>query len=103
MNTLSIPRRPTPIAAITALVRAGQDMTMRQIAVLGAVVDRPGDGVKDVAARLALQKPIVTRALDVLVSQALVTRERSTTDGREVTVNATPAGYALVRQVEGRS
>jgi DNA-binding MarR family transcriptional regulator len=72
------------------------DLTSRQIALLGVVCDEPGPhGVKHLAARLNLSKPVVTRGTRVLEQLGLVTRNRGKLDKRDCFITATNAGSAL--------
>ena len=93
----------TPSSAITTLVRAGTDMTLRQIAVLAGVVETHGQSVGHLAKHLGIQKPCVTRAVDTLTADGYVTRTVAANDRRQVSIVATKPGVALVRRMDGRA
>jgi DNA-binding MarR family transcriptional regulator len=78
-------------------------MTLRQIAVLVGVVETPGQSVHHIAERLDMNKPSVTRAVDVLCADGYVTRTVQHADRRQVSIVATMPGVALVRRMDGRA
>jgi DNA-binding MarR family transcriptional regulator len=55
----------------------------------------------EVAARLITRVPDITRLVDNLEAAGLVTRTRCTDDRRVVYVGITPAGTALLAQIDG--
>jgi DNA-binding MarR family transcriptional regulator len=55
---------------------------------------------REISDRLITRDPDMTRLLDRLEKQALVTREREGRDRRVVTVRITPAGADLLAQLE---
>jgi DNA-binding MarR family transcriptional regulator len=52
----------------------------------------------DLAAAEQVRPPTMTRIVDALVNQRLVTRSRSAKDGRSTLIAATPAGRKLLMQ-----
>ncbi len=72
-------------AATLAMVRTGDDLTARQLAVLLTCHLQPGDHtVKSLADRLNVTKPAITRALDALGQRGFVRREVQPSDRRVV-------------------
>lgn len=70
-----------------------QDLTIRQMAILGTVCDHGGQKVKNLARDLIISKPVVTRAATMLSGIGLVERIRSESDRRDVMICATPKGH----------
>ena len=78
--------------------RAETSLTLSQLAAL-ATLDRHGALTPgELAAHEKVQPPSMTRLLAVLEAQGLVTRAPHPTDGRQVVVQASPAGQALLRE-----
>ncbi len=78
------------------------DATPRQLAMLGVICDDAGPHhVSNVAAKLGVQKPAVTRAVDALANRGLVKRVRSDTDRREVFIFPTRTGDMLRKELAG--
>ena len=78
------------------LTRAGDLHSVRELAVLGTLVEQPQiNGVRELAKHLNVAKPVITRACDLLVAEALVTRETDSNDRRCVVLRATKAGQKL--------
>ncbi|WP_300527217.1 MarR family transcriptional regulator [Maricaulis sp.] len=76
---------------------ASFDLTARQFAVLLAIFMRPGPhAVRELASRLDLPKPAVTRALDVLEKYGFVRRKRDRADKRDVSVHRTVKGAVFL-------
>lgn len=72
------------------------DLTTREIALLGLIVDRPGPHtVRALAGELKVSKPVVTRSVNRLVREGLVIKDRSDSDGRDVHIMPRKAGSAL--------
>jgi DNA-binding MarR family transcriptional regulator len=86
---------------ILDLVRGGEgDLSARQMAVLLAIyLEPPPHTVRGLAARLAVTKPVITRALDTLGRLALVTRHRDPADRRNVLVQRTLQGALAVERL----
>lgn len=76
------------------------DVTLRQIALLAIVVDEAGPHhVRDLALRLGVQKPVISRAVQRLSGLGLVARRRGD-DKRDCLIVPTPQGRAW-RRVAG--
>jgi len=83
---------------VIGLVRSDdQDLTARQLGVL--LVCSLEDGphtVRDLAARLNMSRPALTRALDRLELLNLATRVANPADARSLLVEQTAAGHAFL-------
>lgn len=77
-----------------ALVREhGSDLSPRQISVLLTVyLEPPPHTVRGLAEKLKVTKPAITRALDTLGEQGLLSRRRDEKDKRNVIVQRTVDG-----------
>jgi len=76
-------------------------VTMSQCMTLEALVREGRSTVSSLADTLGLDKSTVTRVVDVLVRDGLLTRKRDEkTDRRRVFVALTPRGRALARKLE---
>lgn len=77
-----------------ALVREhGSDLSPRQISVLLTVyLEPPPHTVRGLAEKLNVTKPAITRALDTLGEQGLLSRRRDEKDKRNVIVQRTVEG-----------
>jgi DNA-binding MarR family transcriptional regulator len=77
-----------------ALVRDGEaDLSARQMAILLTIyLEAPPHTVRGLAAKLAVTKPVITRALDSMGKQELVTRRRDEKDRRNVLIQRTVKG-----------
>lgn len=84
--------------ASLALVRdAEPDLSLRQMAILLTVyLEAPPHTVRDLAHRLRVSKPVVTRALDSMGKLDLLTRRRDEADRRNVLVQRTVRGALYV-------
>lgn len=84
-----------------ALVRdGGQDLTARQMAILMTVyLETPPHTVRGLAAKLAVTKPAITRALDTLGGMKLLSRRRDEADRRNVIVTRTVEGALYLEQI----
>jgi DNA-binding MarR family transcriptional regulator len=83
------------------LVRGNaRDLTLRQMAVLLAVyLEPPPHTVRGLAEKLGVTKPVITRALDTMGAQGLVTRRRDDADRRNVLVHRTVDGSLAVERL----
>lgn len=71
------------------------DLTSRQFALLGILCDQPErHHVRDLARKLAVSKPVISRASTLLAWHGLVIRQRGE-DRRDCILVATDAGRAL--------
>lgn len=75
------------------------DLTLRQMAILLTIyLEPPPHTVRGLAARLAVTKPVITRALDTMGRLRLVTRLRDEADRRNVLVRRTVEGSLYVER-----
>ena len=87
---------------VTALVRRGEDMTMRQAAVLMyAARSKHPPTVRGMAAEFRVPKPSITRAIDKLELLAYARRIPDPTDHRSVLVIATSDGFDMAEAMLG--
>lgn len=75
-------------------------LTATQFAILGLAVSGQQSTVSQVAGQLDLSVPTVVRAVDALERKGLVARQRSTSDGRSVTITCTEAGRTVREALE---
>lgn len=79
---------------------AAHDLTMRQTAILLTVyLDPPPHTVRGLAEKLAVTKPVITRALDTMGAMGLVSRHRDEKDRRNVLVRRTVEGALHVERL----
>ena len=83
-----------------AMVRIGApDLSFRQISILLEVYLQPAPHtVRDLAAKLNVTKPVITRALDRMGRLGLVSRVRDPEDRRSVLVKRTVKGALFVER-----
>src|SRR5919202_1653425 len=79
-------------------VPAGSDgrLTLAQLHLVSALDARPGHTVRELADAAGVSQPTITRALDALQRQGLVTRAASPEDRRCVLVELTSEGRELL-------
>ena len=84
-----------------ALVRDDEpDLSARQISILLTIyLEAPPHTVRELAARLGVSKPVITRALDTMGKMGLVSRRRDETDRRNVLVQRTVEGALFVERL----
>jgi DNA-binding MarR family transcriptional regulator len=76
------------------------DLSMRQTAILLTIyLDPPPHTVRGLAARLAVTKPVITRALDTMGALGLVSRHRDDNDKRNVLIKRTVEGALYVERL----
>ena len=82
-------------------VRASDpDLSTRQIAILLTVyLEAPPHTVRGLAGKLAVSKPVITRALDSMGKHDLVTRRRDEHDRRNVLVQRTVKGALFLERL----
>ena len=82
-------------------VRDGEpDLSVRQMAILLTVyLDAPPHTVRGLASKLAVSKPVITRALDSMGRHDLLTRRRDEEDRRNVLVQRTVKGALYLERV----
>ncbi len=72
---------------------------VRQVALLAAIVDRPGLSVRDYADRVGVAKPSVTRAMTALQSQGLIHRKQAENDRRLCILTPTGLGKQMIGEM----
>ena len=91
----------TPAQALTlwhavslAMVRGEEpDLSLRQISILLTIyLEAPPHTVRDLARKLGVSKPVITRALDSMGKLGFVTRRRDEADRRNVLIQRTLKG-----------
>jgi DNA-binding MarR family transcriptional regulator len=76
------------------------DFTHRQLAILLTVyLERPPHTVRGLAQKLAVTKPVITRALDAMGKQAIIARRRDENDKRNVIIQRTVKGALYVEKL----
>jgi DNA-binding MarR family transcriptional regulator len=85
------------------LVRSDEpDLSTRQITLLLTVyLEAPPHTVRDLARKLGVSKPVITRALDSLGRLELLTRRRDQADRRNVLVQRTVKGVLYLERLAG--
>ncbi|MBS7543347.1 MarR family transcriptional regulator [Ancylobacter oerskovii] len=79
---------------------AAPDLSQRQLAILLSVyLESPPHTVRGLAARLGVSKPVITRALDTMGAQKLVSRRRDEADRRNVIVQRTVEGALYLEKL----
>jgi DNA-binding MarR family transcriptional regulator len=74
---------------------AYMDLTIRQLAIIGVAADAVEPlRVKDMAAAIKVEKPVVTRALDRMERDGLLERKKGA-DKRDCFIHVTDAGRAF--------
>lgn len=86
---------------VLELVRAAdQDLTARQMSILLTVyLEPPPHTVRGLALKLDVTKPAITRALDTLGTNKLLSRKRDESDRRNVIVTRTVAGALYLERL----
>ncbi|CEJ15642.1 MarR family protein [bacterium YEK0313] len=84
-----------------ALVQDGEpDLSARQLAILLTIyLEPPPHHVRDLAARLKVTKPVITRALDSMGKLDLVSRRRDERDRRDVVIQRTVKGALAIERL----
>jgi len=85
-------------AEFAALYGARFGLTTAEWRVLAHLSQQPAVGVREIHARVALDKPKITRAAQRLAAAGLVTKAAGT-DRRLVSLTLTPAGHALMAEL----
>jgi DNA-binding MarR family transcriptional regulator len=76
------------------------DLSARQLAVLLTIyLESPPHTVRGLAAKLRVTKPVITRALDTMGKQQLVSRKRDAADRRNVIIQRTVKGALYVEKL----
>ena len=76
------------------------DLSFTQLKALHLLLEGGDVNVKDVAGRLGMSLPAMSRALDGLVQRGYVERHESTADRRAKLVRLLPAGRAALDEIE---
>lgn len=84
-----------------ALVKDDEpDLSVRQISILLTIyLEAPPHTVRDLARKLAVSKPVITRALDSMGKMELVTRRRDEKDRRNVLIQRTVKGALYLERL----
>lgn len=76
------------------------DLSVRQISILLTIyLEAPPHTVRDLATKLNVSKPVITRALDSMGKVGLVTRRRDETDKRNVLIQRTVKGALYLERL----
>jgi DNA-binding MarR family transcriptional regulator len=76
------------------------DLSLRQMSILLTVyLEAPPHTVRDLAKRLNVSKPVITRALDSMGKLELVSRRRDEKDRRNVLVQRTVKGVLYLERL----
>lgn len=84
-----------------ALVQDGEfDFSLRQLTILFTIyLEEPPHTVRGLARKLNVTKPVITRALDTMGQRDLLKRRRDEEDRRNVMIERTEKGAALVTKI----
>jgi len=78
----------------------GPQLSIRQMAILLTVyLEPPPHNVRDLAKKLGVTKPVITRALDSMGQLGLVSRRRDEADRRNVRVARTVEGSLFLERL----
>lgn len=82
-------------------VRDGEpDLSVRQLCILLTIyLEAPPHTVRDLAKKLGVSKPVITRALDAMGKLELVTRRRDEADRRNVLIQRTVKGALYLERL----
>jgi DNA-binding MarR family transcriptional regulator len=76
------------------------DLSIRQISILLTIyLEAPPHTVRELAAKLNVSKPVITRALDSMGKVGLVTRRRDDADKRNVLIQRTVKGALYLERL----
>ncbi|NNE23444.1 MAG: MarR family transcriptional regulator [Rhizobiales bacterium] len=76
------------------------DLSMRQMSILLTVyLEAPPHTVRGLASRLNVSKPVITRALDSMGKQNLISRRRDDNDRRNVLIQRTVEGALFIERL----
>jgi DNA-binding MarR family transcriptional regulator len=84
-----------------ALVKDDEpDLSVRQISILLTIyLEAPPHTVRDLAKKLGVTKPVITRALDTMGKLELVSRRRDENDRRNVLIQRTVKGALYLERL----
>ena len=78
---------------------AEADLSLRQISILLTIyLEAPPHTVRDLARKLKVSKPVVTRALDTMGKLDFVSRRRDSKDRRNVLIQRTVKGALFLER-----
>lgn len=95
---------PSPVAAdklvgmFGALKDHEQEITLRQLGTIGVLLTTPGCSVREIAGKLDISKPAVTRALQALGELGYVEKQPGEADRRLVRASVTSKGKAFAER-----
>jgi DNA-binding MarR family transcriptional regulator len=79
---------------------AEADLSVRQMTILLTIyLEAPPHTVRDLAAKLHVSKPVITRALDAMGKLELVSRRRDKADMRNVLIQRTVKGSLFLERL----
>ena len=81
----------------TVAVQRTTGISGAQLFVLRALVEHPGQSMRDLVARTLTSQSTVSEVVARLIGRGLVTRQAAPDDGRRAVLTPTAAGRALVR------
>ncbi len=81
----------------------GADISIAQFRTLGFIQRNPDSSLSDLACHLGLTLPSVSKLVDGLVKQELISRQSSTTDRRCLTLVLTQSGEAIVNSAQANA
>ena len=88
-------------AVVGPLVAEGEELSLRQLGVLFTIAETDNAlSIGDVATKLNVEKPVVTRALNLLEASELVDRLTSKADGRLRVLKLTGAGKKYLTKLD---
>ena len=92
---------PQIVQAIRMEIRRGRDsnISIPQFRTLRFIQRNPDSSLSHLAEHLGLTLPSVSKLVDGLVKQKLITRKESTADRRRITLVLTQAGASIVDTV----
>src|SRR6478752_10280988 len=79
---------------------AERDLRLWHMAVLSALIDFGPHVQRELASRLGIDRSDIVKIVDDLALAGLVDRARDTADRRRVTVTPTPAGRAVLAELQ---
>lgn len=84
-----------------SMVRSGEsDLSLRQMCILLTIyLEAPPHTVRDLAKKLGVSKPVITRALDTMGKLDLVSRRRDEKDRRNVLIQRTVKGALYLERL----
>ncbi|HLO28304.1 MAG TPA: MarR family winged helix-turn-helix transcriptional regulator [Anaerolineales bacterium] len=89
---------PNIMQSIRIEMRRGReaDLSIPQFRTMGFIQRHPDSSLSDLADHLGLTLPSVSKLVDGLVKQKLISRQESTVDRRRLTLVLTPNGESIV-------